>query len=230
MKHSTMLPSWDREWRTSVDGLARLAAVISPQVQVIITDFLSVEGANPLHMTPGLTDFVASLTGGDVRAGVAECVWTPDQAKLQVEIELVQRGFQVIDPDIRQRPLAGSGRGGPLVPLTNVHYPARVLNFLIAVHTGGEVAEVHSKKPDHSRKVEEMAKHIPGYFSRVPLPCEHGKDVDGSASWLALSSAIIHLNDGDHWSRERIADWLDELHASGTVDLTVLFPKEEESA
>lgn len=36
-----------------------------------------------------------------------------------------------------------------------------------------------------------------------------------------LGSMIIHLNDGHRWSREKIADWLDELHDSGVVNLIV---------
>lgn len=40
--------------------------------------------------------------------------------------------------------------------------------------------------------------------ARVERPCGHG----GSAS---VRDSIIHLNDGDHWPRERIASWLEEL-------------------
>ena len=36
-----------------------------------------------------------------------------------------------------------------------------------------------------------------------------------------LGSMVMHLNDGHKWTRERIADWLDELHDSGVVNIIV---------
>jgi len=28
---------------------------------------------------------------------------------------------------------------------------------------------------------------------------------------MSVLEAVVHLNDGEHWKRERIADWLDTL-------------------
>jgi hypothetical protein len=36
-----------------------------------------------------------------------------------------------------------------------------------------------------------------------------------------LMEVIIHLNDIHHWERERTAEWLDDLHAKGILDLTI---------
>ena len=41
---------------------------------------------------------------------------------------------------------------------------------------------------------------------------------------VILSRVIIHLNDSHYWSREKIADWLDEMHDKGIVDLTLTSP------
>lgn len=38
----------------------------------------------------------------------------------------------------------------------------------------------------------------------------HGCPVDGCRKRLMLSAMIVHLNDHHEWSRERIADWLEE--------------------
>ena len=34
-----------------------------------------------------------------------------------------------------------------------------------------------------------------------------------------MFSIIIHLNDKVHWTREQIADWLDELADSGQINI-----------
>lgn len=58
---------------------------------------------------------------------------------------------------------------------------------------------------------------LPGMTARVEMPAEclseHG------SKYKVLRSAVMHLNDSHKWSREKIADWLDELHDSGAVNL-----------
>lgn len=44
-----------------------------------------------------------------------------------------------------------------------------------------------------------------------------------------LKSVIIHLNDKHKWTREAIADWLDQLHAAGVIDTTVPNPNEDKA-
>lgn len=50
---------------------------------------------------------------------------------------------------------------------------------------------------------------------RYPCSCINLSDYDD------LADVIVHPNDVDKWSREQIADWLDELHDSGVVNIIV---------
>lgn len=73
-----------------------------------------------------------------------------------------------------------------------------------------ECASVQWKPPivDVSR----FARQLPGVESIVDYPC-------GCGLWSnRLFDVIIHLNDKEHWSREKIADWIDELHESGKIN------------
>lgn len=58
----------------------------------------------------------------------------------------------------------------------------------------------------------EVYMNLPG--ADVLLPCPHCGE--GSE----LTEVIIELNDTHKWSREAIADWVDNLHDSGFVDLS----------
>lgn len=73
---------------------------------------------------------------------------------------------------------------------------------------------------------------LPGVQNKVfyPCPCRtHGLktvNVKGEIEYKekndtkdTIWSIIQHLNDYEKWSREKIADWLDELHDSGEVNL-----------
>ena len=44
----------------------------------------------------------------------------------------------------------------------------------------------------------------------------------------SVYTMIMHLNDDHKIAREEIADWLDELHDSGVVDLTIEIPDSED--
>ena len=75
---------------------------------------------------------------------------------------------------------------------------------------------------------EELARHIPDIRKRVRMPCSCGKvKVTPAPIW----DVIQHLNDDHHpkkkinglrrkdiWTRERIADWLDEVDADLAFD------------
>jgi hypothetical protein len=66
-----------------------------------------------------------------------------------------------------------------------------------------------------------------GIGPEVQRPC----DCDGRDT---VASTIMHLNDlhgheaaANRWTRERIADWLDMLHSTGQVDLSVHWEEEK---
>lgn len=76
---------------------------------------------------------------------------------------------------------------------------------------------------------EELSNHIPDINKRVTLPCSCGKRKKDSTAQIWY--AIQHLNDDHHpqrkvngrrrkdiWTRERIADWLDEVDADLVFD------------
>lgn len=66
--------------------------------------------------------------------------------------------------------------------------------------------------------VEAYSKALPGMNHVVNA--QDIQDTCGCAMMgRTLWSYIQHLNDSDRWSRERIADWLDELHDSGKINL-----------
>lgn len=70
-----------------------------------------------------------------------------------------------------------------------------------------------------SSQLSKSSNLLPGLFSKVECPCDLcWSSIDG-AKLTPLKLVIIHLNDQMKWSREQIADWLDELHESGAVDL-----------
>lgn len=71
----------------------------------------------------------------------------------------------------------------------------------------------------------------------VKFPCACPKEVVDSMAQFSLAQEIMHLNDShnpiragvtDPWPRERIADWLDELHNSGQVDLSIHWDEEHD--
>lgn len=58
----------------------------------------------------------------------------------------------------------------------------------------------------------EVYESLPGAYVDLTCPeCGEGTD---------LITVIIELNDTHGWSRERIADWVDELHDNGWLDLS----------
>lgn len=65
-----------------------------------------------------------------------------------------------------------------------------------------------------TNSVEAKANKLPGIMERVEYPCDCSKD-----SMAEIKYIIIHLNDAEKWSREQIADWLDELHDSGKINI-----------
>jgi hypothetical protein len=82
-------------------------------------------------------------------------------------------------------------------------------------------------------EVSRTSKKLPGmnYITDYPCGCKRLEDTVDEYGWHlrrvtdepvrgTLWGAVQHLNDKHkEWSRERIADWLDELHESGKVNL-----------
>ena len=63
--------------------------------------------------------------------------------------------------------------------------------------------------------VGELSMKLPGVDSVVRYPCS----CDDRPKKDSLWAVIVHLNDGhEDWSRERIADWVDELHDAGIIN------------
>jgi hypothetical protein len=74
-----------------------------------------------------------------------------------------------------------------------------------------------------SYEMEQAARELPGMNQQVycPVSC----DVSWTLVTSSLKSTIIHLNDYHRWSRDDIADWLDELADAGIIDID--FPTPE---
>lgn len=64
-----------------------------------------------------------------------------------------------------------------------------------------------------------LCRAMPAINRSVEFPCACGR-LPGS-----VLDAVIHLNDGDRWSREAIADWLDTLD----IDLSFNTTEEEKN-
>lgn len=77
-------------------------------------------------------------------------------------------------------------------------------------------------KTTESSMLQGAAYKLPGVRTTVEMPCicnETWKAKTGRSHRSQIYGIIQHLNDECKWSRERIADWLDELHDSGVVDI-----------
>lgn len=76
----------------------------------------------------------------------------------------------------------------------------------------------------NGKSVDMLSYKLPAIDTIVPYPCK--KDcacgyVEKSGS---LREIIMHLNDLDKWSREAIADWIDELHDKGLINAEFQVP------
>lgn len=67
------------------------------------------------------------------------------------------------------------------------------------------------------------AHDLPGMSEKPGSPCECSRLKAGHN----LYNIIIHLNDKHGWTREKIADWLDELHDRGEINIEFEPWKEE---
>lgn len=78
-----------------------------------------------------------------------------------------------------------------------------------------------------------LSRSLPGVQSFVEYPCDCYPPFEHRSA--TLWNIIQHLNDDDDWSREKIADWIDELHDKKIINAEFapwnddpLAPEEEE--
>lgn len=82
-------------------------------------------------------------------------------------------------------------------------------------YLGQEITrQLSSIKKNPYTEISMAATKLPGMGVMMEPPCD--------CSWLRgakpLMENVIHLNDFHGWSREKIADWIDELHEAGTIN------------
>ena len=72
----------------------------------------------------------------------------------------------------------------------------------------------NAQAESNAYSLSEMSKELPGINEVVKYPCECHK-----SNYNPVRRIIIHLNDQVMWTREQIADWLDELADSGEINI-----------
>ena len=101
-----------------------------------------------------------------------------------------------------------------------------------------------SKLLKEKRSLSRASYELPGINATVELPCDCTRKKSVATedeNWVAivdtgeprqsvLRNAIMHLNDEHKWTRERIADWLDELHDQGKINIEFPVPEELEKS
>lgn len=82
-------------------------------------------------------------------------------------------------------------------------------------------------KPSPENELSELARQLPGVHEETKYPCTCSRGQTSSLD--TIFAIIIHLNDKCGWSREQVADWLDEINdptGENGPDLTFKLPKE----
>lgn len=85
-------------------------------------------------------------------------------------------------------------------------------------------------KQNSTNEFAKLSEQLPGIKTEVAFPCDCvSRMYDPKADQYVeyphiikkglIHAVIMHLNDQHKWSREKIADWLDELHDTGQVDI-----------
>jgi len=93
--------------------------------------------------------------------------------------------------------------------------------YFLNTPTWGEIGPPATQAEDYARLASQLSRHIPDIRKTVKAPCNCRNLKTGQIWYL-----IQHLNDHHHpkhkrretWTRERIADWLDEVDADLTFD------------
>jgi hypothetical protein len=85
--------------------------------------------------------------------------------------------------------------------------------------TGGVIAP---GPVSHKKRAIDLMRHVRDAERPCPCPVRWDSQAWPCDPMRTVGSQVVHLNDYHRWSREKIADWLDALEASG-FDLTVHF-------
>jgi hypothetical protein len=102
------------------------------------------------------------------------------------------------------------------------HY---VYSELLAMFSNGSPAEKYAHTYAGTDQFSTLASKLPAVDQMVKHPslgdplsyvgkllkCKDNRE-------MPLQAMVIHLNDHHKWTRERIADWIDDLHDSGIID------------
>lgn len=68
--------------------------------------------------------------------------------------------------------------------------------------------------------ISSLSRNLPAAKELIQSPCRPGEPGEAPCgrSTDFVFNIIIHLNDYHRWSRDRIADWIDELHDKGIIN------------
>lgn len=97
------------------------------------------------------------------------------------------------------------------------------IDFNVSLVWSNPMKDMTPREYEFEAEMLELYEYLPGAnIEGICCPDEsHEKP-----HWTDLHDMIIHLNDHHHWSRERIADWVDEFEDKEGVDLS--FRKNDE--
>jgi hypothetical protein len=93
---------------------------------------------------------------------------------------------------------------------------------------GFDFGPIKKTPPSEANVLAQKAIDLPGVKEKVEYPCIHGpsgrynekgETIRVPFTRREIFVIIQHLNDECNWSREKIADWLDELHDNGEVNI-----------
>lgn len=119
-------------------------------------------------------------------------------------------------------------------------YSATILlknKYLYAPNSGhgfSELVSIHEQLMgsgfNNDSDFSSLSRNLPGMNEMVDCPaCGYDKHLDATVGPQQRSTVwrtVQHLNDRHRWTRESIADWLDELHDNGVVDIEFDVPLE----
>ena len=84
-----------------------------------------------------------------------------------------------------------------------------------------QALEAYEKSVNYRVKMTALSHLLPGAHAIIELPDEVSLAVHNRVGAKAtMREAVMLANDMAGWSREKIADWLDNIHDSGTLDLS----------
>lgn len=98
----------------------------------------------------------------------------------------------------------------------------------IITYSSSSAAKIISKPLVAESEASKLSIKLPGMNQKVLPPCgcwrdglqyEFGKPIMKPGKKVLLWQLVQHLNDKHRWSREKIADWLDDLHDAGKINI-----------